>query len=61
MTEPTDTPPVDAYPRALARIQELTGCLEGTPEEAELIALTEAVQTFESALTHLVDTMGKTP
>ena len=46
--------PVDAYQKALERIQELTGCLEDTPEEQELIALTEAVQTFEKACVNLV-------
>ena len=45
--------PVDAYQKALERIQELTGCLEDTPEEQELIALTEAVQTFENSLLDL--------
>ncbi|PZR92282.1 MAG: hypothetical protein DI537_13940 [Stutzerimonas stutzeri] len=53
--EPMDQPKADAYAKALARIQELTGCLEDTPEEAELIALTEAVQRFEEALKHLVE------
>lgn len=46
-----------AYPKALERIQVLTGCLEGTAEEAELIALTEAVENFENALRDLVDRM----
>jgi hypothetical protein len=33
--------------RALERIAELAGCLEGTIEEQELRALTEAVETWD--------------
>jgi hypothetical protein len=35
------------YQRALERIDELARCGEGTPDEAELLALIDAVEAWE--------------
>lgn len=36
---------LDVY-RAVERVEQLTGCLEETPEEAELIALVTALEEW---------------
>lgn len=38
---------VEEYEAATQRVQDLSGCLEGTPEEAELIALVEAIEAWD--------------
>lgn len=38
---------VEEYEDATKRIAELAGCLEGTPEEAELQALVAAVEKWD--------------
>jgi hypothetical protein len=37
----------EAYERAMARIQDLSGAPEDTPEERELIALVEACDAWD--------------
>lgn len=38
---------VDQYEAATRRVQELAGCQKGSPEEAELQALTDAVMEWD--------------
>jgi hypothetical protein len=37
------------YEAACERIDELSSCLEGTPDEVELLALIDAVEAWETA------------
>lgn len=39
---------VDEYEVATERVQQLSGCLEGTPEEAELEALVDAIAAWDA-------------
>lgn len=38
---------VEEYDQATQRVAELAGCLEDTPEEAELIALVDAIARWD--------------
>lgn len=39
----------EEYEAACERIDELSSCLEGTPEEVELLTLIDAVEAWETA------------
>lgn len=39
----------EEYEAACQRIDQLSSCLEGTPEEVELLALIDAVEAWETA------------
>jgi hypothetical protein len=51
-TDPRFADRTDAphYAAVLHRIDELAGCTEGSPEEAELVALSAIAEAFEDAI-----------